>query len=77
MTPKFSNDIRKWYREEFHRRTKLLAKGEGRIDWVNEGTRVSFSEICHQADIMSATLEYGSYNVVELRQMFGQDPLKC
>jgi hypothetical protein len=51
-----------WYKREFRQRTALLAKGEGRIEWIDAGTRVSFSEVCEKADDLGLEM-----NVVELR----------
>jgi hypothetical protein len=38
-----------WFKTEFARRTKLLEAGDGRIDWIDAGTRVSFSEVSAKA----------------------------
>lgn len=59
--------LKQWYREEFDRRTKLIEAGEvNRIDWIDPGTRVAFSEVCAKAR------EKGiDSNVVNLRLAMG------
>lgn len=55
-------ELAKWYKNEYRRRTDAINNGEGRIDWLDEGTRVSFSEIQEKAN------EFGiQVNVVKLR----------
>ena len=55
-----------WYKSEFKRRTDLLAAGNGRIDWIDPGTRVSFSEIWAKAEELGI-----EENPVTLRIVFG------
>jgi hypothetical protein len=42
--------LRAWIREEHRRRTDLLDAGNGRIEWIDPGTRVGFSEACAKAE---------------------------
>lgn len=38
-----------WVRAEYARRTRAIAAGNGRIDWLDPGTRVSWSEVFAKA----------------------------
>jgi len=39
-----------WYRSEFRRRTAAIEAGDGRIDWLDPGTRVSLTEVRSYAE---------------------------
>lgn len=39
-----------WYKAEYKRRTDLLDRDQGQIDWLDPGTRVSFSEVWAKAE---------------------------
>lgn len=41
--------LRAWLKAEHIQRTRLICEGKGRIDWLDYGTRVSFSEVCAKA----------------------------
>ena len=41
-----------WYRSQFELRTAAIEAGDGRIDWLNPGTRVSLTEIRSYAEII-------------------------
>ena len=41
-----------WIDSEYARRTKAVKNGTARIDWIDEGTRVSFSEIVAKAEAL-------------------------
>jgi hypothetical protein len=56
MTDPQIQALRKWYRQEFDRRTKLLEAGNGRIDWLDKGTRVSWSEVWIKAQDLGINL---------------------
>lgn len=59
--------LRQWRRAEFKRRTALLQVDLGRIDWLDPGTRVSFSEVCEKARELGIDLP-----VTELRLAIGK-----
>jgi hypothetical protein len=67
MTAEKVRALRSWFDAEFRHRTKMLEAGEGKISWLNPGTRVSFSEVCAKAE----ELELSS-NPVELRLMINR-----
>jgi hypothetical protein len=56
-----------WYRGEFDRRTSALNSGQGRIDWLDAGSRVSFSEVSAKAEELGIKA-----NPVDLRTRFAQ-----
>ena len=61
-TTQLLQELRRWRHAEFTRRTRALEAGADRIDWVDPGTRVSFSEVCEKARELGLEM-----NVVELR----------
>jgi hypothetical protein len=44
------NDLIKWFWSEFNRRTDAIASGAARIDWLDTGTRVSWTEVVSKAE---------------------------
>ena len=60
-----------WAAVEFDRRTQLLREGEGQIDWIDPGTRVSWTEIVERARDLGITM-----NVVELRHWWDENKPK-
>ena len=48
MTP--MRQLVKWYRRERRCRTAKVREGTARIDWLDPGTRVSWSEIVAKAE---------------------------
>jgi hypothetical protein len=39
-----------WFKAEYARRTAAIKTGKGRIDWLDPGTRISWSEVLAKAD---------------------------
>lgn len=60
------DQLKQWRRETFAERTRLLNAGQGRIDWLDEGTRVSWTEVVAKAEKLGVTL-----HPVELRLAMG------
>jgi hypothetical protein len=54
-----------WFKSEFARRTRALGEGKGRIDWIDPGTRVSWSEITTKAEQLGINRD-----MVDLRNWF-------
>jgi len=48
--------IKNWYQDQYWFRTRALNKGEGKIDWVDPGTRVSWSEVVAYAETLGLQL---------------------
>lgn len=51
-----------WFDAEYQRRTDLVEKGEGRIDWIAPDYRVSWTEVLSKAEELGITM-----NPVNLR----------
>lgn len=58
-------ELTNWFRAEYQRRTMAIENGTGRVDWLDCGTRVSWSEIVSKARDLGITDD-----VVTMRQRF-------
>ena len=54
-----------WVSTEYNRRSVALSEGHGRVDWLDPGTRVSWSEIIAKAESLGI-----NRNPVNLRQWY-------
>jgi hypothetical protein len=45
-------ELLRWAGSEFKRRTRLVKVGAGKIDWLDPGTRVSWTEITTKAEAL-------------------------
>lgn len=53
-----------WFDTEFKSRTKAVKNSTARIDWIDPGTRISWTEILSKAEELGITTR----NAVEMRQ---------
>ena len=56
------NELVKWYDEQYAMRSRAVAEGTGKLDWVLQEYRVTWSEITAKADALGI-----NRNVVEFR----------
>jgi hypothetical protein len=45
-------ELLSWVKQEYLRRTRLIKVGAGKIDWIDPGTRVSWTEVVTKAEAL-------------------------
>lgn len=59
--------LRYWIKLQYDYRTDEIEQNRGRIDWIDPGTRVSFTEVWAKAEDLGIKM-----NVVEFRLWLGK-----
>lgn len=56
MTKSQAAQIAHWFHRTFDQRTAALEAGDGKIEWLDRGTRVSWTELVSFAETIGVTL---------------------